>query len=189
MFCAVGSAAVMTTPSSTVSCRSSATPSPHATTGITTSLRAEIVSTSRLCPDCPIRGLSRSAAPYDSSISGMAALASSSSGEATTVGSSQPVTASTTPSTAATVSGFVTSRRSIARVPVPRPVTRSSTIRQAGCTTSICTRSVGTTTVMSPTTYAAIASPRLPALTYDAESEPITSAPVSTFHRSRASSA
>ena len=42
---------------------------------------------------------------------------------------------------------------------------------------------------MSPTTYAEMAIPRLPALTYDAESEPITTAPVSTFHRSRATRA
>ena len=73
---------------------------------MTASLSTATVSTSRLWPARPIGGLSRSAAPYDISISGIAAPASSSSGDRTTSGSGQPVIASTSPSSAATVSGF-----------------------------------------------------------------------------------
>ena len=140
-------------------------PAIQATTGITAILSTVATSISPLWPAFPGQGDSRSAAPYDISIAGIASPDSSRIGESTTRGSSHPVTASTTPITDATVSGLVISRRIVDHAPTPRPVRRSSTISAIGCTTIICTSRVGTTTVVSPTTKAATAMPRLPALT------------------------
>ena len=67
-------------------------------------------------------------------------------------------------------------------------VARSRAISPAGCRISIWVSSIGTISDALPSAYAAIGSPRLPALTYAEPKAPITVSPTERFHTRRASS-
>jgi hypothetical protein len=80
-----------------------------------------------------------------------------------------------TPTRDATVSGFLSGPRTIPRRWMRLiEVAWSSTASAIGCTTSICMSRIGATSAASPSTYAAMGSPRFPALTYVADRVPMT---------------